>query len=194
GYNRDFKTKKLTVVPTPAEWVRTFYQWCAADGLSLREIWRRANQLRVPLPGHRRKHYVWHRSVIHLILTNPAYTGKVTFRRWDKDGKERPKEEWIELSIPPIISDELFRKVQNRLRENKEKALRNTKRTYLYGGVIHCGYCRHRLGSGFQPARHQGLGTKYYHGLSKREISVGRCAHCPQVAETRLHPVWDAIK
>src|SRR5205823_3721256 len=70
----------------------------------------------------------------------------------------------------------------------------NTKRTYLYGGVIHCGYCRHRLGSGFQPARHQGLGTKYYHGLSKREISVGRCAHCPQVAETRLHPLWDAIK
>src|SRR5438876_3131135 len=74
-------------------------------------------------------------------------------------------------------------------------ALRNTKRTYLYGGVIYCGYCRHRLGSGFQPARHNGEGTRYYHGLSRRdEVSAGRCAHCPQVAESRLEPVWEAVK
>ena len=194
GYKRDFRTKKLIVVNAPGQWVKKFYQWCAVDGLSIREICRRANQLRVPLPGRRRKHYVWHRSSLHTILTNPAYTGRVVFRRYDKKGNERPKEEWIELSIPPVISEELFERVQNRLRENQETALRNTKRTYLYGGVVHCGYCRHRLGSGFQPARHEGRGTKYYHGLPKKEISAGRCAHCPQVAEIRLEPVWEAIR
>jgi site-specific DNA recombinase len=196
GFKRDPKSKKLAVNKTLAGWVRKFYQWCAIDGLSLREICRRANQLRVPLPGYkRRKHTVWHRSVIHRMLTNPAYTGKIIFRRYDTSGNERPKEEWVELSVPPIVSEELFERVQNRLRENRELASRNTKRTYLYGGVIFCGYCQHRLGSGFQPARHQGRGTKYYHGPARKtEIAVGLCSHCPQVAESRLEPVWEAIK
>jgi len=196
GLRRDPKSKKLAVVKNRAEWVMKFYQWCAIDRLSLREICRRANQLRVPLPGYkRRKHSVWHRSVIHRMLKNPAYTGKIIFRRYDKNGNERPKEEWIGLAVPPIVSEELFEKVQNRLRENKELASRNTKRTYLYSRVIFCGYCQHRLGSGFQPARHQGRGTRYYHGLARKtEIAVGLCSHCPQVAEGRLEPVWEAIK
>src|SRR5882762_1437823 len=196
GLRRDPKSKKLAVVKNRAEWVMKFYQWCAIDRLSLREICRRANQLRVPLPGYkRRKHSVWHRSVIHRMLKNPAYTGKIIFRRYDKNGNERPKEEWIGLAVPPIVSEELFEKVQNRLRENKELASRNTKRTYLYSRVIFCGYCQHRLGSGFQPARHQGRGTRYYHGLARKtEIAVGLCSHCPQVAESRLEPVWEAIK
>lgn len=196
GLRRDPKSKKLAIVKTQAQWVRKFYQWCTIDRLSLREICRRANQLRVPLPGYkRRKHSIWHRSVIHRMLTNPAYTGKIIFRRYDKNRNERPKKEWVELAVPSIVSEELFEKVQIRLRENKELASRNTKRTYLYGGVIFCGYCQHRLGSGFQPARHQGLGTRYYHGLARKtEIAVGMCSHCPQVAESRLEPVWDAIK
>ena len=195
GYKRDFKTKKLFLVEKLAEWVRKFYHWSAVDGLSIREICRRANQLRAPLPGRRRKHHIWHRSSLHSILTNAAYTGKIIFRRYDRNGNERPKGEWVELSIPPIISEELFARVQKRLKRNKEMALRNTKRTYLYGGVVYCGYCRHRLGSGFQPARHHGEGTRYYHGLSRTgEVGVGRCAHCPQVAESRLQPIWEAIK
>jgi site-specific DNA recombinase len=196
GYKRDPRGKNLAVIKTLAGWVRKFYQWCAIDRLSLREICRRANQLQVPLPGYkRRKHSVWHRSVIHRMLTNPAYTGKIIFRRYDKSGNERPKEEWVELSVPPIVSQKLFEKVQTRLRENKQIASRNTKRTYLYSGVIFCGYCQHRLGSGFQPARHQGRGTRYYHGLARKtEIGVGLCSHCPQVAEGRLEPVWEAVK
>src|SRR5262249_27997395 len=99
AYKRNFKSKKLRVVKESAEWVRKFYQWCAVDGLSIREICRRANQLHVPLPGRRRKHRIWHRSSMHRILTNPAYTGKITFRRWDRSGQERPREEWIELPV-----------------------------------------------------------------------------------------------
>jgi site-specific DNA recombinase len=195
GYKRDFRTKQLTVVEGSAKWVRKFYQWCAEDGLSIREICRKTNQLRAPLPGRRRKHQIWHRSSIHVMLTNPTYTGKVTFLRYDNNGNERPKEEWIGLSVPPIISEDLFQKAQNRLRENKKVASRNRKRTYLYAGILFCGYCRHRLGSGFQPRRHEGRGTKYYHGLdSKREVGVGLCAPCPQVAESRLEPVWEAVK
>src|SRR5258708_28211373 len=43
GYRRDFKTKKLTVIKELAGWARKFYEWCAVDGLSVREISRRAN-------------------------------------------------------------------------------------------------------------------------------------------------------
>jgi hypothetical protein len=60
--------------------------------------------------------------------------GRVTFRRYDRNGNERSEQEWVQLSIPPIISGGLFAKVQQRLKQNKETALRNTKRTYLYGG------------------------------------------------------------
>jgi site-specific DNA recombinase len=194
GYKRDFRTKQLSVVETSAKWVRKFYQWCAEDGLSVREICRKANQLRAPLPARRRKHQIWHRSSIHIMLTNPTYTGKVTFLRYDSNGNERPKEEWIPLSVPPIISERLFQKAQNQLKENKIVASRNRKRAYLYAGVLFCGYCRHRLGSGFHRGQHEGTG-KYYHGLdSKREIGVGLCGPCPQVAESRLEPVWDAVK
>src|ERR1700732_1348037 len=51
GYKRDFRTKQLSIVEASAKWVRKFYQWCAEDGLSVREICRKTNQLRAPLPG-----------------------------------------------------------------------------------------------------------------------------------------------
>src|SRR6266850_1929286 len=150
GYKRDHKTKELSVVSKLVHWVKKFYHWSAVDGLPLREICRRANQLHIPLPGRRGKHSEWHRSTLHGILKNPVYTGKVIFRRYDKRGVERPKEEWIEFLAPPIVSPELFQRTQDRLSLNRETATRNTKRTYLYSMVIHCGYCGYRLGSGFQ--------------------------------------------
>src|SRR5260370_10587361 len=43
GYKRDFRSKKLTIANTEAQWIRKFYQWSALDGLSIREICRPAH-------------------------------------------------------------------------------------------------------------------------------------------------------
>ena len=50
----------------------------------------------------------------------------------------RPREEWIEVPVPVIISLEDFKKVQERLIMNIEQSKRNTKREYLFARRLRC--------------------------------------------------------
>ncbi|MBA7691732.1 hypothetical protein ES703_100283 [subsurface metagenome] len=58
----------------------------------------------------------------------------------------RPKEEWIPVKVPSLISVELFEAVQGKLKTNAELSKRNTKRQYLLSGLLYCSQCGGRMG------------------------------------------------
>jgi len=69
----------------------------------------------------------------------------------------RPKDEWLEIAVPRIISDELFDKAQIILEQNKKFARRNNhKNKYLLTGLITCECGKSRTGD---PASN---GNTYY--------------------------------
>jgi site-specific DNA recombinase len=211
GYVVIKKTKKLKIVPEEAKWVKLFFRWIVDDRLSLREVQKKANEMRIPVPrrkvSKKETLKVWHKRTIGRILTNETYTGSAFYRKYKRpfnnltslidESLLREKSGWIEIKVPAIIPRETFEACKRQLLKNREFSKRNQKRSYLFSKIIYCGNCGFKLFGGYQPPRKDGNnGTKYYHGLcTKTEVgTTQRCSACEQVAETRLTPVWDKIK
>lgn len=74
------------------------------------------------------------------VATRNPRNPEQKYRRVAKGSrKPRPKEEWLQVDVPAIISEELFNKVQARLIANKRLNPRNNWRNqYLVGGLIYC--------------------------------------------------------
>src|SRR5438128_1946010 len=107
------------------ERVRRIYAMYTVEGLSMREITRRLNSNGVPT----RKAARWERSVVWAVLRNPAYRGLACFgktricarmrvmRPQRRRGvtmpsttasHERPREEWIGIPVPALVTEESF--------------------------------------------------------------------------------------
>jgi site-specific DNA recombinase len=116
----------------------------------------------------------WNVASVRGILRNPAYAGRaqtnrtrVTPARQRKSALRpvgpgeshapRPPEEWIEVPVPPIVSEETFAQVQAKLDTNQQTAARNTRHEYLLRALVSCGACR--LGC---LARQNPAGYRYY--------------------------------
>ena len=214
GYNVDKPTKKLIVVPEQAKIIKKIFRWVVDEKLPLREIEKRMNQMKVPPPyntRYKKKQTLnyWHRRTIGRLLTNETFTGTFYYRKYQRPfnnltsitdkRKLRPRDEWIEMSCPAIITREMFEAAKQQLLKNREFAKRNRKRSYLYSQLIHCGKCGFKMFGGFQPStmRWPNAGGKYYHGTYRNDKAVGvskRCEWCPQYSETRLDPIWECLK
>lgn len=112
-----------------ARWVRQMFTWLVDDGMACFSIASQLNALSVPTKFGNR----WSRTVVHKILSNPAYMGLTLYRHGDP----------IELPdiTPAIIDRSVFEAAQKQLRVNYEKAKRNTRRQYLLHGHIRCRHC-----------------------------------------------------
>lgn len=108
----------------------------------------------------------WERSVIWSMLRNPAYCGKACYGKTEhaerqritkplraKGGyvvqngcnREKPREEWIEIPVPAIVSQDIFDIAQERLKNNKLHSQRNTKVETLLQGMMVCSECGYSL-------------------------------------------------
>lgn len=102
--------------------VREVYRLYTEEGLSIREIVHKLNAQGIPT---RKRKSLWERSTVWGILRNPAYKGTACFGKTEKSERkritrrlrkrggfsprsscniERPKNEWIEIPVPAIIS------------------------------------------------------------------------------------------
>jgi site-specific DNA recombinase len=89
------------------------------------------------------------------MLANETYAGTRNYNRMTKaetsEGKEgkrgkivfRHRSEWIPVSVPAIVSRELFDKVQEMLARHDERYCR-PQTHYLLSGLVQCGYCGSR--------------------------------------------------
>ena len=134
--------------------VRRIFRLCL-EGMPTRAIARLLTQERVPSkhdrqPGLSGREEAgvgeWHANTVHGLLSYEGYIGRMYYNKHKAAGKtrraDRPRNEWIEVSVPAIISDEVFQAVQAQLVRNKALAQRNRKYEYLFlGGRLRCGQC-----------------------------------------------------
>ncbi|RKS98636.1 recombinase family protein [Flavobacterium sp. 123] len=78
----------------------------------------------------------WRGNVIYDMLKNTVYKG---IRVWNK--KPKGNKQRIEASVPSIISEDLFDKVNRNLVNNKQKVGKRSEFKYLLNGLIVCGHC-----------------------------------------------------
>ena len=53
-------------------------------------------------------------------------------------GHERPREEWIEIPVPALVSEESFARAQELLWENKVRSRRRTIAPSVVQGLVSC--------------------------------------------------------
>ncbi len=113
---------QLAIVEQDARTVRQIFEWYArGDGpsgpLGVRTIVAKLNELGVASPGDRchrnkaRPYGQWSFHAVYELLGNPTYSGTAySFRQKIVDGKRiaRPKDEWVGIAVPAIISQDLW--------------------------------------------------------------------------------------
>ena len=168
GYRYIRKTSDATaryeIDGAEAEIVRLVYDKYTVDGLSIGAIARLLREMGLPT---RRRVTRWERSVVWAILRNPAYQGTACFNKTQvglrqkvtkpfrlsgravhgekSSGHERPREEWIEIPVPAIVSEETFALAAERLADNKRFAPRRTIEPSIVQGLVSCRKCGYAL-------------------------------------------------
>jgi site-specific DNA recombinase len=141
--------------------VRRVYEMYTVEGLSIAEITRRLNREGIPP----RRAGRWERSVVWGMLRNPAYCGVACFgktrlsareqmrpqRRRGRTtpshtaGHQRPREEWIEIPVPALVTEESFARAQELLYHNKIRSRRRTIAPSVVQGIVGCAKCGYAL-------------------------------------------------
>ena len=185
------------IVEDRAEMVRQIFHDYAEVGRPMLAMARSLNQQGIPTSTGKGK---WAPSSIRNILRNPAYKGQAAFgrhgtktaepngmrRRWrGKPAKglltiERPSEEWISVSVPSIISVEVFDLAQERLKKNKHYAARNTQTPTLLQGLLVCALCGHAIYRVSAPkTSSRGQKLHYYRCFRSQRYRMGVDRVCP---------------
>ena len=142
--------------PGEAVLVAQLFDWYLEPGATIYQLAARLTDLGVPTPmgGPR-----WNVASVRGILRNPAYAGRALSNRTQvaparrrksamlpagpgQSHAPRPEEDWIAVPVPPIVSEEIFARVQAKLDANQQCAARNTRHEYLLRALVSCGACR----------------------------------------------------
>ena len=115
----------------------------------------------------------WKKGTVHTVLTREAYIGKLFFNK--KDSKSRamkPSHEWVEVTVPRIIEDEMFAAVQHRMGcrsfDNPEAKRRDNPT--LLTGLLKC-----KCGAAMTLMSGKGGAYRYYRCTRRSNISNNSC-------------------
>ncbi len=147
------------VIDAEAQVVQRVYELYTVTGLSIGAITRQLNTEGVPT---RKRSPRWERSVVWAMLRNSAYRGVAYFGKTrvatrsrvtrplrlrgsiskrDSAGHERPREDWVAIPVPPLVSEESFARAEELLQENKIRARRRTITPSIVQGLVSCQKC-----------------------------------------------------
>lgn len=150
GYDYDRINKVRVIKESEATVVRMVYQW-DLDGMSFQKISEKLNEMGIPTKTGKSR---WCHTRAKAILTNPAYTGRHYYglNQWTKvdpkvHGKrvivtKNPPEETFLIKdfTPPLISQETFDAVQERIQERSARYAK-ARTFYLLTGIARCKEC-----------------------------------------------------
>jgi site-specific DNA recombinase len=140
--------------------IKQIFEWVGRDRVSIYEATRRLRDKDIPTP---KGAAIWNRSAVWKMLKNPAYQGTAMYGK-TRTGARRPqlkpqrgvskpprrsgsvyttdRNEQIEITVPAIISQELFAAVQEQLSDNRLHAReRKSGARHLLQGLLECGCC-----------------------------------------------------
>ncbi len=136
--------KRLEVDPGEAEVVRMVFRlYEQGDGngsLGVKGITEHLNK-----KGYRHRNgRKFNVGLVHAMLTRTAYIGTHYFNQTNsKTFKEKPREEWIAMTVPPIIDPETFARVRALLtqRNPKQTPPRVVNSPTLLSNLARCASC-----------------------------------------------------
>lgn len=200
------------VIEAEAAVVRTVYELFTVQHLSIGAVTRWLNEQAIATrTGDSR----WERSTVWAMLRNPAYIGKACFGKTERKprqritrplrqrggysnrcgaNQERPRQEWIEISVPALITEAQFDLAQERLETNKQFSQRRTIEPSLLQSMLVCERCGYGLYRSSARTSKQKL--YYYRCLGSdawRHLRHAMC-ECPPVRQDYLDGiVWDEV-
>lgn len=152
GYIFDKDTDTLKINEKQAEIVRFMYQLLVKEELSPSRIAEELNALDIPSMRGKK----WSRVCVNRVLKNFSYTGTLYIRRYDshdytlnkfkkKEEKikvtEKPKDQWVGISVPCIIDQQTWQTSQQLLDKGKRVFKNNCADEFLLSGILTCGEC-----------------------------------------------------
>ncbi|MDQ3438301.1 MAG: recombinase family protein [Actinomycetota bacterium] len=212
---RDGVPGHLVIDESEAELVRMLYGWLVEARMTVRQITKRLNEGPwFPRSGH----HPWSPSVVHSILSNPIHAGTTYANRYryvapekpKKKGrgprsgentvrKQRPKEEWIPISVAATIVDEdTHRLAQVQLERNAKLSFRNNKKySYLLRCLLSCESCGLAMYGRIHKATTRQAERRIYQCGGKDPILSARehrCQQTPAKAEELEAAIWEHVK
>jgi len=200
------------VLESEARVVRQVYDHYTGAGWSIAAITRWLNVEGVPT---RKLGARWERSTVWAMLRNPAYIGTACFgktriatrqrvtRRLRLRGgiamrnsanAERPRDEWIEITVPALIEEPTFARAQELLQENKVRSRRRTIQPSLVQGLVSCRQCGYALSR--ISTRSSARRIHYYRCIgsdSWRHLGGPRCDNRPVRQDLLDEIVWTEV-
>jgi site-specific DNA recombinase len=168
----DREKKKLVVDLPGAALVQSIFRlYLEGDGHSgPKGVKKIAKHLNDELGHCSRRGKPWTAKLVNEILRRETYVGRHYYNVTDsKTGETRPREDWVLVPVPEIISADVFDRVQARLdsrnpRKGAVPALVGSP--YLLTGFARCGHC-----GGALTASSAKSGQYDYYACSKRSRS-----------------------
>jgi site-specific DNA recombinase len=200
------------VIEAEARVVREVYERYTVAGLSIGAVTRVLNEQGVPT---RKPHARWARSMVWAMLRNPAYRGMACFGKTrvaprqrvtralrlrggmttrNSAHQERPREDWIEIPVPALITEETFARAQELLHENKARAPRRTITPSVLQGLVSCRRCGYALSR--TSARASARPIHYYRCPGSdgwRHLGGPVCENRPVRQDLLDHLVWTEV-
>jgi len=151
------------VIESEAAVVRMVFESYTQQGLSINAIARILNERQIPTRTATTR---WERSTVWGLLRNPAYQGRACYGKTElrprqritrplrqrqgmpsrnSASHERPREDWIEVPVPALVSEETFALAQEQLEKNKHHSPRRTIEPTLLQGMLVCQQCGYGL-------------------------------------------------
>jgi site-specific DNA recombinase len=201
------RQQSIEIDEATAVWVGEIFRWHVDEQLSTRVIAQRLAQQRIPSPIGKAQ---WSIATVHRLLHNEAYIGSLAYNRREKGlptirrgwGKEprtharvRSREEWIILSIPPLIDATLFARSLEIHGDNSRFSPRRLhEERWLLRKLARCGVCgRATACQGMRAAN----GTSHYYYVCQRNDVLkddDRCSQRRIRAEALDTFVWAEVR
>jgi len=209
----------LEIDEDEAKIVRLVYEWYLIGDetgfpQSMNAITVKLTDLRIPTRGDKFSHVakkrdpgVWSSPMVRHILRNETYTGTWHYGKTKiiSDGKEntrkakskcglgkqvpRIRNEWVSVTVPPIISRRDFDLAQLKIASNSRDAKRSTKHEYLMGRRIKCSECNYTF-----VGRTRREHNHYYYCKGKEQKPVSLCSMPNFRADIVDLTVWNWLK
>jgi hypothetical protein len=190
--------------------VRRIFHLHANEGLSVRGVMIRLAQEEIASPKGKP---VWQTSAVGRMLRSEVYAGSLYYNRSSLLGPEarlsphspgyrptiqiRPREEWIEISVPAIVDLDTWARSQARHEAQSKFSPRHVgAERYLLRYLVHCGECG-RARNSVARRRSDGDEHRYYccHSVYPKHLreAAEACAQPSSHADHLDQAVWDEV-
>jgi len=151
---------KYLIVEEKAAIVADLFAKYDAGTHSLNDLSKMLNRSGLPTPGGGK---MWRASNVRYIFTNPVYKGLATFGRFDhttdemrflqndtrtglpltsaKSMSPADPETWITWEVPAVVGEDVWERVNERLRLNKKLKSGNRQQVRMLSGRVFCPEC-----------------------------------------------------